>query len=94
MRLTNCCMYLHAASFVQKARAVTGAVANVGQLAVPELQEWLFWEEEARWFPYDRIWREWNSQPWLILQTSGPTGEVVTSYTLTTTCDRSDGALN
>ncbi|KAI4162629.1 MAG: hypothetical protein LQ342_003675 [Letrouitia transgressa] len=42
LNVTNCTVYLHAASLKEKIQSAIGANSNVPLLAVPELSEWLF----------------------------------------------------
>jgi len=52
-----------------------------GPVEVPELGAWLC-NEESRAFTYEKDWEEASSRPWLILHTSGTTGQMLLSRAL------------
>lgn len=65
---------MHASRFSSKVRAILAETPTVQSVEIPELGAWLC-DEESRAFAYEKSWEEANSDPWLILHTSGTTGQ-------------------
>ncbi|KAI9686662.1 MAG: hypothetical protein M1820_010602 [Bogoriella megaspora] len=73
LRSTECSVYLYAASLGPLVKSIVSNEPNVQAVGIPDVEHWL-WSEDSQLFPYTKSWAEGQSDPWLIIHTSGTTG--------------------
>ena len=70
---------MHASSFSSRIYGVLAETPTVRSLEIPELGAWLC-DKESRPFAYEKDWKDASLDPWLILHTSGTTGQKLLSW--------------